>query len=625
MSKSPRFFPLYSTNFCGVLNDNLLKTLACFVAVQWVGAKYETLLVTAASGALVLPYIFLSPLAGRWAEIFNKVKVVRWAKAAEIGIVGLGGLGFVLENPVMVLLAIFLMGLQSCMFSPSKYGLIRDIGGLENVTVGTGGMEMIAFVGMLGGTLLASFTAEALPARGLAALLLGWALLGCAFSLRLKTRELPPPERSSFSLNPLRYLGQCFRTARGFKDLNAHILALSVYWLMAAVMQMMLIVYCRRDLGLSDVQTGVVMSLSAVGIGAGCVVSGILSKRRWSYGLLLPAGGSAVLLLLAIYFFRPGPVVFACLIPLMAFCLGLYKVPLDSAIPQKTPGRTLGIMLGYANQLSFIFILAASGVFAFLGPLFGNHSLFLFLALLMAATLIFLLLGTRDVSVYVLKRGLDLRYKVELHGREVMDSPGPKLLLANHQALVDPLILVSNLYPWFVRPLCTRRFFENALFRQFLSRTDAIPVPDLELTRSREAVAEVLDLPRQVLDGLAQGQSFLFYPAGALSQQAESRIKNKKMAWKICKELPEGAHVIGVRIQGLWESSTSRRATGRTPAMGTCVRKGIVRLLRGGIFWAPKRRVRLTLTDLTSQALLWAQEGKDAVNQGLDAYFNATI
>ncbi|MDD4828422.1 MAG: hypothetical protein PHR97_07180, partial [Bacteroidales bacterium] len=149
MTRQPRWWPLFLTNFLGVLNDNYLKTLACFIAVAWVGLKYEAMLVSAAAASLVLPYVLLSPLAGRWAVIFRKIQVVRVAKFVEILIMLLATAGFILENVWIVMSCILFMGTQSCLFSPSKYGLIRDIGGQENVPFGTGNMEMVSFLGML--------------------------------------------------------------------------------------------------------------------------------------------------------------------------------------------------------------------------------------------------------------------------------------------------------------------------------------------------------------------------------------------------------------------------------------------------------------------------------------------
>ncbi|NLF81022.1 MAG: hypothetical protein GX566_00830, partial [Bacteroidales bacterium] len=152
MNRHPRWWPLLSTNFLGVLNDNYLKTLACFIAVGWVGMEYEETLVSLAAGSLVLPYVFLSPLAGRWAVTFKKIHVVRIAKAAEIPIMIVASAGFLFHNVWLVMFSILFMGIQSSLFSPSKYGLIRDIGGKEHIAYGTGNMEMVSFLGMILGT-----------------------------------------------------------------------------------------------------------------------------------------------------------------------------------------------------------------------------------------------------------------------------------------------------------------------------------------------------------------------------------------------------------------------------------------------------------------------------------------
>jgi acyl-[acyl-carrier-protein]-phospholipid O-acyltransferase/long-chain-fatty-acid--[acyl-carrier-protein] ligase len=62
--------------------------------------------------------------------------------------------GFYFANLYMVISAMFLMGLQSTIYSPAKYGLIRDIGGEEGISFGTGTVEMLTFLGVLLGSFL---------------------------------------------------------------------------------------------------------------------------------------------------------------------------------------------------------------------------------------------------------------------------------------------------------------------------------------------------------------------------------------------------------------------------------------------------------------------------------------
>ena len=77
MAKRKNWFSLFFTNYLGVLNDNFLKTLACFICIAWVGKENESMVVTLASAALVIPYLLFSPLAGRMGKVRGDVDHAR--------------------------------------------------------------------------------------------------------------------------------------------------------------------------------------------------------------------------------------------------------------------------------------------------------------------------------------------------------------------------------------------------------------------------------------------------------------------------------------------------------------------------------------------------------------------
>ena len=159
--KDKSFIPLYVTNFFGTLNDNFLKTLAGFTVIGWItdeGLKSLAMGVTA--GALVLPYILCSPLADRLAMSFDKKTIVRLAKWAELPIVAVAVAGFAFQSAWTVVAAVLLMGLQSSLYSPAKYALVRDVGGEDRISTGMGGMDGIAFGGVLAGTIVASVASD---------------------------------------------------------------------------------------------------------------------------------------------------------------------------------------------------------------------------------------------------------------------------------------------------------------------------------------------------------------------------------------------------------------------------------------------------------------------------------
>ncbi|MBR4324007.1 MAG: hypothetical protein IKP73_00615, partial [Bacteroidales bacterium] len=123
MNKIQQFFSLYLTNVFGVMNDNVLKALVCFVAATWVQPEYQSIIVNSMAAAMVIPYVFFSPLAGKLPHFFRKKNIVKTAKICEIPIMAVAVLGFYFQNIALAMSAVLLMGLQSALFSPAKYGL----------------------------------------------------------------------------------------------------------------------------------------------------------------------------------------------------------------------------------------------------------------------------------------------------------------------------------------------------------------------------------------------------------------------------------------------------------------------------------------------------------------------
>ena len=224
------FIPLYATNFFGTLNDNFLKTLAALTVIGWLpDGPVRAVASGAAAGALVLPYIFCSPLADRLAAVWPKCRILRWAKFAELPIVAVAIAGFALRSPWIVFGAVLLMGLQSSLYSPAKYALVRDIGGEGRISTGMGGMEGVSFLGVLMGTVAGAVVAdlEVRHTEWKYFLLVAFAVLGLAASYTVRARE--ELNRALHAINPIRYISRAYRMAGRYDGLNAVIFTLSVF------------------------------------------------------------------------------------------------------------------------------------------------------------------------------------------------------------------------------------------------------------------------------------------------------------------------------------------------------------------------------------------------------------
>lgn len=383
--KQHSFAPLFITNFFGVINDNYLKTLAMFLVIRWLPegpARY--LCIGVMAGALVLPYILLSPLADRLMLHFSKKNIFLAAKWAELPIMGLAIAGFSRHSIPLISIAVFFMGAQSSLYSPAKYALIRDIGGPERVSVGMGGMDGLAFLAMLAGTVLASFlTDHAGPSVYYACLLLfaGLGLLMC-YTIRAEEER----ETTVYPVNPFTFLWQVGHRAAAYPGLNAIILMAGVFWWTAAMMQMGLVTYGKEVLKQDSFHTGLILSLAAVGITTGNILAGFVDRKTRLFNWIPITGGIAAGLLAIMYFYPPDPAAFCLILACFSFEIGFFKLPLDAEIQKLVKGPMLNTILSYFNQVTFIFILIASGCYSVVSACFGSAAFLLFAAIVILAS-----------------------------------------------------------------------------------------------------------------------------------------------------------------------------------------------------------------------------------------------
>lgn len=203
----------------------------------------------------------------------------------------------------------------------------------------------------------------------------------------------------------------------------------------------------------------------------------------------------------------------------------------------------------------------------------------------------------------VLRHLLHLHYDVHITGMQYLQDNRVHLVLPNHTAYIDPLILLSECGNIPLCPLVDERFFKNPFFRHILSMADAILVPDLEKTRQRNIDApRAAELTRQTVLALSQGKQIIFYPAGHIKTIDKEIIGNRRLAYEVCSQLPSNVEVILVRMRGL-ESSVWSKLRPKT--------------------FTPRRRVDIHIESMTEQVLTWAKTlDKRHFNLQLESWYN---
>ena len=627
--KNNSFLPLYVTNFFGTLNDNFLKTLACLTVIGWIAdERVRSLLTSVVAGMLVLPYILCSPLADRLTAVWPKRRIVRAAKWAELPIMAVAIAGFALHSPWFVIGAVLLMGLQSSLYSPAKYALVRDIGGAERISTGMGGMEGVSFLGVLLGTVAGGLVADLQvrhPEWNLAYCCLAtFAVLGLAASYTVRAKE--ELNRSFHAINPIRYIARAYRMAGRYDGLNAVIFTLSVFWWGAAMLQMGLLVYGKAEAGLnlSDTGTGVLLCGAAVGIVAGQIVAGFVDRRRFLLGATLLTGWIAAALFAVLYFAPLSPRWFGVALGLLAFDLGFFKLPLDAEIQKVVKGPKLNTMLAYFNQVSFLFMLAASGCYALVSWAFGPKAFLLLLAIAFLVAPFLFVFSYRPVLLCVGRWVFAWRYRVEIDGLKSVAQDKPLLVLPNHPAMVDPMLVGVTFWKTPLKPLSDELFFHTGIVAPWVLKTlGAVAVPDLRKHRTAQGATIARGLGDIVKSTLEDGGNVIFYPSGHIQTEGEhEEIGTRQLAYNICGDLPEGVRVIGVCTRGLWGSIWSRKGRTASPSFVPTFVKSVLLWF----FWSPfvpRRRVTMHIEDLTDRVKEWSKLTRLEFNRKLEEWYNA--
>ena len=160
---------------------------------------------------------------------------------------------------------------------------------------------------------------------------------------------------------------------------------------------------------------------------------------------------------------------------------------------------------------------------------------------------------------------LRCHYSVTMQGREVFDGKRPILLLPNHTAYVDPLLLCSEIYDVPVCPMVDERFMRHPLLKHTMRWIGAVEVPDLMAESKEESLkskaAAASQLTRIALDTLREGRSLIFYPSGHIKTVDREVIGNRRLAYEVCRDLPENTTVVLCRMRGLEESRWSKLKT----------------------------------------------------------------
>ncbi|MCP4252325.1 MAG: MFS transporter, partial [Candidatus Scalindua sp.] len=548
--KSKGFKALLVTQFLGAFNDNAFKLVISLIAVnsfsdkEGGGSQYIAL----AGVMLVLPFILFSSYAGFLADRYSKNVIMFWVKVAEVVVMCMGAMAFYFGNIYAMMIVLFLMGTQSALFSPSKYGILPEIFSDNELSKANGKIQLWTFLAMIAGTIVGGQLLDLFDNKAhMASIVFIVAAVIGVFSSRFITDVPSSASRKSFEINFLKDIYHNIIEIKQSRPLFLCIAGYAYFWFLCALYQMNVLLYAKNMMNVSDTLTGFLLASTGIGVATGSVLAGRWSEEKVEFGLVpIGAIGLGVFSLVLGISFRSYWITLADLFFIGVSC-GLFIIPLTSYIQQKSPVDGKGRILATNNFIAFCSILLSSAMlWLFANVLKCNPALifiiFGFLSFFVIAYICKLLPEfLLRFALYIITHTL---YKVRIIGKENIPKEGGALLVCNHVSYNDGSLVLACTQR-FIRFMLLREIANNKLLKPFVRIMKVIPV---STTDSPKKIIESFARVREVL---LAGELVCIFAEGGISRTGNT-MEFKRGFERIMKKVD--VPIIPVNLDRVWGS-----------------------------------------------------------------------
>jgi acyl-[acyl-carrier-protein]-phospholipid O-acyltransferase/long-chain-fatty-acid--[acyl-carrier-protein] ligase len=523
----------------------------------------EQIIFTAIVNALILlPFIMLFTPSGYLADKYPKNTVMKLSAWFALAITLLITLSYYQGWFWFGFSMTFLLALQSALYSPAKYGFIKELVGERRLVKGNAAVQSITMFSILAATFFFSYLFEQLLS-GLTweskdQLLtfvapLGWVLVGLTLIEIFSAYRLP--EKKSVN-QTMHFEWNNYRKGktqlRNLRLVYRHpyiwlsIIGLSTFWAISQVMLATYPEFAKSHLMMTN--TAAVqglMALAGIGIMVGSFIAGKLSENHIETGLI-PIGAIGITIALALFVTVDSLFLQGLNFLFLGIMGGFFVVPLNSLIQYHAHDKQLGRVLASNNLIQNIMMLSflmITVLLAIIGT--GSISIIWLLVLVAATGSIYTVLKMPDPLLRVLiGRLFATRYRMTILGFEKIPASGGVLLLGNHISWID-WALVQIASPRKLHFVIERYYYERWYLKGILNLFGAVPIHSGGAAASIETINALLK----------QGKAVCLFPEGAISRTGQ--LGDIKRGYeKAIKDTK--AKIIPFYLHGLWGSRFSR-------------------------------------------------------------------
>ncbi len=561
-----RFGPFFWTQFSGTFNDNLFKT-ALAVLLVYQRPNSSELMVNLAAGLFILPFFLFSSLAGQVADRYEKSKLIRGVKLAEVVLMAGAALCLLLDQVTGLFCLLFLMGTQSAFFGPVKYSLMPQHLKRGELVRANGLVQMGTCIAILVGTMAGGICIAAENGRIIvAAAVLTMALAGWLISRRIPKAKASDPALK-IQWNVISQTGKTISLAAADRTRLLAMLGISWFWFLGSAYVTQLPLFVRQVLQGDPGVVTLLLGAFSIGVATGSLVCGRISGRFLEAGLIPLSGLGMSIFGWDLSLLPPfaGPVgAFGMLgsaegwrvvfdLALIGTFGGMYIVPLLALVQMRSPGTIRSQVIAANNILNAGFMVVSAIFSAVLLSGMGL-SLQRYFSLLAVANLGVGIYICWKVPFSVLRLGLSglvrMIYRLRCQGLERLPDSGPALLVCNHVSYVDALIISAAVR----RPI--RFVMHQSIYRLpalswFFKLTRMIPIDS-----ARNNPGLLRSALEQIDTALKRSELVCLFPEGHLTRDGDIG-RFRPGVEKILQRRP--VPVVPLALRGLWGSFFSHK------------------------------------------------------------------
>lgn len=555
------FLPYIIVAFLNAFTDLGHKIIIQNTVFKIYDGQTQIILTAIVNGLILLPFILLFSPSGFLSDKYSKAKIMRYAALAAVFItLGITGAYYTGAFELAFFLT-FILAVQSALYSPAKYGYIKELVGNDHLTLGNGIIQAITTVAILGGIFAYSILFEtylkgvdyANSAEILLAIApIGWVLvLGSIVELALAYRLPDTGVKSDISFDVKKYYtGSYLKKNLGIISKNSiifhSIIGLSIFWSVSQVVLASFPAYAKETLEMTNtIIVQGMMALAGIGIVVGSIVAGKVSKNYIETGTI-PLGALGITFSLFLLPILIDPVYHGVNFFAFGFFAGLFIVPLNALLQFNAAKNELGLVIAgnnFIQNVGMFSFLCLTVSFAYLG--LNSISLFYMMLLVAFAGAVYVVRYIpQSMVIFLIASLISRRIKIDVLGLNNIPQEGGVLLLGNHISWLD-WALIQMAMPRRVRYVMDRAIYEKWYLKIFLDFFNVIPI---SARSAKDAAIKVKEL-------LNAGEVVCIFPEGSISRTGQ--LSEFKRGFEL---MAKGANacIVPFYLQGMWGSRLSR-------------------------------------------------------------------